>query len=268
MSGWISLWRKIFENPIVPPAKVFSKFEAWIWILVNVNHTAGKVVIGTEIVHIPTGSRVTSIKKLCKTFGWGNTKVRNFLKLLKKDGMLEYESNTQYTTLSVCNYASYQKKQHASNTPTTQTQISNKMPTNTNNKKAITKEITYNNDFINFWEIYPKKVGKKYAYKSWIKLALNERKRVMLTLPKQKKQWGANGTEMEFIPNPATWLNQGRYDDEFGGKTLQEQNAERSEKLRKKREYQEAMELDRQFKEGGEETPESIRRIITQALRS
>lgn len=268
MKGWVSLWRKIFENPIVPPAKVFSKFEAWVWLLVNVNHSVGKVVIGTEIVNVPVGSRITSIKKLCRTFGWGNTKVRNFLKLLSNDGMIEYKSNTQYTTVSICNYSTYQSSQHTRKSQTTRKQTTSKSKAHTNNNDRIMKKNEYNDEFVEFWNMYPKKVGKKYALKSWLKLDSQEQKRVMLTLPKQKKNWASDGTEMQFIPNPATWLNQGRFDDEVSGKSLQEQNAERSEILRKKREYENAVELDKQFKEGDEETPESIRRVINQWLRS
>ena len=263
MSGWVSLWRKIFENPIVPPAKVFSKFEAWVWLLLNVNHTEGKVVIGNEIVNIPVGSRVTSIKKLCSTFGWGNTKVRNFLKLLAKDGMIEYSSNTQYTFVSVCNYETYQNKQTTRKSPATCRRTSTESQANTNNNKAITKKNEYKDArFLEFWKSYPKRVGKKDAYKSWVKLGENEIKSIFANLPQQCRLWSRTHTELKYIPNPSTWLNQGRWDDDLSGTTLREVNEKRNELSRKRKELDVALELDRDFKEGNEKTPDSILRTI------
>jgi len=269
MKGWISLWRKIFENPIVPPAKVFSKFEAWVWILLNVNHRQGKVVIGNEIIHIPTGSRVTSIKKLCKTFGWGNTKVRNFLKLLAKDGMIEYKSNTHYTMVSVCNYLSYQKKQTPANTKATHTQHTPNKQANTNNNeldKERIREIRKKHPVLKdalriqfklWWQDYPRKEGKKNAEKSFGKLLNWERKLAINNLESHRKHWISNGVEMKFIPLPATWLNQGRYDDELSDKSLVDQRQQENSDKNMKRQREE-------WKKNREDsaTPQEIRKII------
>lgn len=67
--------------------------------------------------------------------------------------------------------------------------------------------------FAVFWQAYPKKVGKKDAEKAFkkAKMPLD----VLLSAIEAQKngaQWQKeNG---RFIPNPATWLNQGRWDDE------------------------------------------------------
>ena len=66
--------------------------------------------------------------------------------------------------------------------------------------------------FTLFWNYYPKKVGKEAARKSWSKLKLNVDD-VLSTLAWQKEsdQWRRN--DGQYIPNPATYLNQGRYSD-------------------------------------------------------
>lgn len=67
--------------------------------------------------------------------------------------------------------------------------------------------------FSQFWLNFPKKVGKGAAEKAWQKL--KPPLEVVLTAIKQQKetdQWSReNG---QFIPHPATWLNQKRWEDE------------------------------------------------------
>jgi hypothetical protein len=67
-----------------------------------------------------------------------------------------------------------------------------------------------------FWQEYPKKIGKGEARKSWNRIkptmALFEKILTSVQLAKQSGQWRRDGGR--FIPNPATWLNQGRWDDE------------------------------------------------------
>lgn len=71
--------------------------------------------------------------------------------------------------------------------------------------------------FDEFWASYPKKVGKEAARKAWNRLkpdkALRERIAAAVATAKESQQW--NRENGRFIPNPATWLNQGRWDDEY-----------------------------------------------------
>lgn len=67
--------------------------------------------------------------------------------------------------------------------------------------------------FERFWAIYPKKVGKEAARRAFAKVKVPTES-LIATVEAQKHslQWGKeNG---RFIPNPATWLNQGRWEDE------------------------------------------------------
>ena len=67
--------------------------------------------------------------------------------------------------------------------------------------------------FEEFWEAYPKKVGKGEAVKKWAKLKPPLEK-VLSTLEWQKAsdQWSKDNGQ--FIPNPTTWINQCRWEDE------------------------------------------------------
>ena len=67
-------------------------------------------------------------------------------------------------------------------------------------------------DFEAFWQAYPKKVGKIAAKKAFERV--NVPLETLLTAIGRQKcgaQWSKDGGQ--YIPNPATWLNQGRWED-------------------------------------------------------
>ncbi len=73
--------------------------------------------------------------------------------------------------------------------------------------------------FIEFWSAYPKKVGKGAAEKAWSKIKpdFELHLKILSAIERQKtsEQWlRDNG---QYIPNPATWLNQRRWEDELQG---------------------------------------------------
>ena len=70
----------------------------------------------------------------------------------------------------------------------------------------------YTDDFELFWNVYPKKVGKKDAFNAFKKA----KQPVQLLIHAVQEQMQSSQWQKEdgrYIPNPATWLNQGRWDD-------------------------------------------------------
>lgn len=69
--------------------------------------------------------------------------------------------------------------------------------------------------FADFWVIYPRKVGKGAAEKAWAKVnpdpSLFERICDALAEQRQSEAWRKDGGQ--FVPHPATWLNQQRWED-------------------------------------------------------
>ena len=95
-----------------------------------------------------------------------------------------------------------------------------------NTKEFITKDIppispkgkTDCSDLFNqFWTAYPKHIAKQSAVKAFEKLKPDEKLlEAMLKaieMQKESKQWEKDGGA--FIPYPATWLNQRRWEDEL-----------------------------------------------------
>ncbi len=144
-NGYISLNREIQNHWLFQEKRVFSKFEAWIYLLMDVNHTLGKVPIGNQIVEVKRGQTLTSILKLSEIFSWSRFKVKSFLTLLENDGMIEVKTTSKYTLLTIVKYDFYQgeggRKQHQNNIKQTSKQqqpdinpTSKQHQTNTNNK--------------------------------------------------------------------------------------------------------------------------------------
>lgn len=71
--------------------------------------------------------------------------------------------------------------------------------------------------FAEFWAQYPKKVGKGAAEKAFERIKPDKQTfdRMMdaISAQKRSRQWTENNGQ--YIPNPATWLNQRRWEDEL-----------------------------------------------------
>lgn len=81
---------------------------------------------------------------------------------------------------------------------------------------GVGEEKQSNASFDAFWSAYPKKVGKKAALSAWLKAKDKptiEDVLTAITAQKRSEQWTADGGR--YIPNPATWINQGRWDDDL-----------------------------------------------------
>ncbi|WP_338637847.1 DnaD domain-containing protein [Staphylococcus aureus] len=136
MTGWISIDRSIQNHWLFKEKRTFSKFEAWIYLLMEANHSKAKVPIGNQIVTVERGQRLTSILTLSDLFNWSRFKVKTFLDLLESDGMLEVKTTSKYTLITIVNYDFYQSMEENSDSKndnkstTNQQQMDNKSTTN------------------------------------------------------------------------------------------------------------------------------------------
>ena len=82
--------------------------------------------------------------------------------------------------------------------------------------ETVTRASALDRRFAAFWSAYPKKVGKQDALRAFARLKVGEDQlAAMLAAIEQQRaspQWAKDGGQ--YIPNPATWLRQGRWEDE------------------------------------------------------
>ena len=67
--------------------------------------------------------------------------------------------------------------------------------------------------FNDFWSVYPRKISKSQAQKKWATMSQKDRDAAMSAIKAQSAVWAKDKTEERFIPHPATWLNQKRFED-------------------------------------------------------
>lgn len=110
--------------------------------------------------------------------------------------------------------------------------LRNNVRKRTHSNLKVNGRIKYDSSFNAFWIIYPKKVGKGAAHKSWKKLKPSKelQQKILTAVEQQKKSIQWQKDDGQFVPNPATWLNQCRWDDTLPQK---ESNNEQMERIHK-----------------------------------
>lgn len=211
MSTWIKLHRDINEwewktKPLT--------MALWIHLLANANYKPRRFQ-GHEI---PVGSLVAGLHSLAEKTGLTVSQVRTALKHLEKEEIAINTTN-KFTIISIVKWHDYQTND---NQITNKSQANHKqIATSKEGKKERKKEDSkhsFEKEFEEtFWPLAVKKVSKDAALKAYEKARARAPSEEILSAWKaMNARWGeVKGTDdWQFVPHPATWLNQGRWQDE------------------------------------------------------
>ncbi len=108
--GFIMLSRKLFSHRIWKASRTFSECEAWIDLIQSARFEATqlKASIGGREITYGRGQYPASISFLSKKWKWDSEKkVRNFLDMLKRDGMITTDASQGMNVITLCNYDLY-----------------------------------------------------------------------------------------------------------------------------------------------------------------
>jgi biotin operon repressor len=181
-----------------------------------------KYIARGQQIDLEPGELIFGRKKLSMELKISDRSVRTCLQHLEAWGNLTIRSTNRFSILKVINWETYQETESAtdqqnvlqvtSNRPATDQQPTTKQEY----KKLRNKEITYSVEFELFWKTYPKRIGKIKALEAWNKYN-GSRPPIEIIIRKIEElkktdQWSRD--KGQYIPNPATWINQGRWDDE------------------------------------------------------
>ena len=72
---------------------------------------------------------------------------------------------------------------------------------------------TKEDKFNQFWSLYPRKVKKFVARRTWNRLSKKEIDEIFKVLEDHMIRW--KETEIQYVPHASTWLNQKRWEDEL-----------------------------------------------------
>ncbi len=136
MSGWISLHRKIIENPMYF-SEPFTRIGAWIDMLLIANHKEGYFFVRGNKVTVSRGQIGMSQDSFAKRWKWSRGKVSRFILALENDGQIVQHKSNVTTIISICNYNQYQTDgttdNTASNTTDEQQTVQQTSANNNNN---------------------------------------------------------------------------------------------------------------------------------------
>lgn len=109
MQGWVKLHRSLAENELWT-AEPFTYGQAWVDLLIHANHYPRTIFIRSIEVDLGRGQLGWSEVTMSKRWKWSRGKVRRYLGMLEKRGMIEQQKTQVTTVVSICNYSNYQDK--------------------------------------------------------------------------------------------------------------------------------------------------------------
>ena len=111
MKNFIPISRKLFKHALWLEARAFSRFEAWLDLLVTARFDASptSAFINKQLVSWGYGQMPVSLRYLAERWGWTKGKTETFIALLKREGMVTTQTapGTNQTIITICNYDEY-----------------------------------------------------------------------------------------------------------------------------------------------------------------
>lgn len=216
--GFVLLWRKVEDSGWIRNHKLWA---FWSWCLIKASYKPRKIVVGRQEIDLEPGQFIMGRKSASEATGLTEQEVRSATATLVGSRNLTIKSTNKFSIVSIINWDVYQNLNTKINQQINQP-LTNKQPTN-NHKQYSNKEKnnTYSPDFLSFYLAYPRKVAKSKAWEAWEKCNGNrpEISLLLVSVEKQKNsdQWKKNNGQ--YIPHPATWINQRRWEDEIDNGT-------------------------------------------------
>jgi hypothetical protein len=167
---------------------------------------------GVQFVSLEPGQFVFGRKVASEELDIHESAIYRIMQFLTKAGNITIKSNNKFSIISINNWHTYQQDEIEIE------QQANNKRTTSEHKQEVKKEKnnTYSEEFLNFYEEYPRRVDKSGAWKAWEKCNGNRPEIDLLLeiLSRHKKtdQWTRD--DGKYIPYPATWINKRRWEDE------------------------------------------------------
>lgn len=217
--GWIRIHRQIFDWPLYFKEK-FTYTQAWLDLLLLANFKESVFVVHGVHIKVGRGQLAWSQERLASRWMWSRAKVQRYTKLLENEHQIvQQKIHDIITLITIVNYEGFQGNDTANSTakkdPTIQQTVQQTVQQTLHIIRNNKKEEEKNNAFEKFWELYPNKKAKPKAYSIFRSLSVLELDGISAALPKhiESEQWKKeNG---KYIPYPATWLNQRRWEDKM-----------------------------------------------------
>jgi hypothetical protein len=220
--GFITLTRGVLDHPVVGLEKPVQCFVAWVWLLQHAAYKPHRVRVSSAraygVAQLERGQLSYSQSYLANAWGWTEKRVRTFLRRLVKEGQIAVQTDGLQSIITVCNYDLYQLP-IGDRDGQTDGETDARLPGNGREEekaKKDKKKITSvePEGFSEWYEIYPRKIGRHNASRAYAKFVPSSIEAVDLLRQtvKYREEWTSRG-DLTYCPHPATWLNGRRFLD-------------------------------------------------------
>lgn len=146
MDGWISLHRKILDNPIV--CKDADYFAVWTYLLLQATHKNMDAIFKGKRITLLPGQLITGRKSIAEKFNIAESKVHRILKTFENEQQIEQQTSSQNRLISILRWNEYQKSEQR-----IEQQVNNEWTTSEQRVNTNNNEITNNKKIINYSNI-------------------------------------------------------------------------------------------------------------------
>ena len=236
MEGWVKFHREWINNPYI--AKDGEHLAIWMYLMLNATHTEMQAQFGKEIITLKSGQLLTSYREIEERLKINRCKVNRVFEWLKKGTLIETAIGSTKTLVTISVWQDSQAIGETQN----ETEVRHNRDTKQDREKEKEKrskrekekekeknkneknEIIYTplyppeeELFERFWTKYPKKIGKGYARQCFNRLKPSSSlvDTMLKAIEEQKKSEMWKRDKGQYIPNPSTWLNQRRWEDDL-----------------------------------------------------
>ncbi len=166
MDGYIKLYRKLLDNPIV--CKDVETLGIWIYLLLNATHKKVDVLFNSKKITLEPGQLITGRKAIATKLKVDESKVERTLKMLKNEQQIEQQTSSKNRLITILNWELSQQNEQQVEQQVNNKRTTSEQQVNTNkNEKNVKNE--RNNisiaQFEEFWKAYPKKRSKENCLK-------------------------------------------------------------------------------------------------------
>lgn len=137
--GWICLYRKIEDNPIV--CKDNDYFRVWLHLLLNATHKEIDMIFDKKKITLKPGQLITGREEIAVKCKINSSKVYRILKSLEIGQQIEQQKSSKGTLISVLKYEEYQKYEQQIEQQVNSERTTNEQQTNTNNNITSKQDI-------------------------------------------------------------------------------------------------------------------------------
>ena len=238
--GWVKIQNNIHSDPLLN--KDSEYLSVWIYLVTHSAYMGYDVIFNGKVTRLNEGQLLTSRKKIADATGVNDSKIKRILIALKNEQRIEQQTDRQQSLITLIDKNNYKYKddrqidQRVTNERPTEKETENEKEKRSKREKEKEKEINKNDKnvinnnplypplkeegdelFSLFWSNYPKKVGKGYAKKCFDKIKPSRElvDTMVKAINAQRKSEAWQRDKGQYIPNPSTWLNQQRWEDDL-----------------------------------------------------